>query len=129
MDKFFSSSTLDEFSQFSFMADSAVQVRERYYFEVLESREIVVFRSENLVGFRAGRLVGIEATTVHVEEVLSRIKTPVGMRVPIPFDAISLAAYRSKGINVKMSSRIEIKKGKFNICLELRQRIGCQKIC
>jgi len=111
----FSGATLDEFAQFSFMADTAVQARERLYFEVLETSEIVVFRSENLGGFRAGRIVGIDATTVHVEEVLSRVKTPNGTKIPIPFDDVALSAYRAKGINVKISSRIDIKKGKFNL--------------
>jgi prephenate dehydrogenase len=112
----FSGTLLDELSQFSFMADSAVQIRERQYFELQSKEELIVFRTDGVSPYRVGKIIGFDPTTVEIVEVQAKRYEQDGVaKLPIPFDERALGAYKKRGINLKFSSPISVKKSRLQM--------------
>ena len=108
----FSGTLLDELSQFSITAVAAVQDRERYFFDVMQKKEVIVFKTKNTNRYRVGFVEKIGPTYIEFNEILTRIKNSSGnKRVPIPINSIAIESYRQDGIKINMRRNTQVKKG------------------
>ena len=111
----FSGTSLDEFSQFSLTSVSAVQDRERYFFDIMFKKCIAIFRTHGSDIFKVGFIRNIDSTHVYMDKILTRKEINGKKLVPMPINEVSMAEYKKDGINIKIEENIKIKKGNLNI--------------
>ncbi|MEZ5654280.1 MAG: prephenate dehydrogenase/arogenate dehydrogenase family protein [Sphingobium sp.] len=106
----FTGSTLSEFSQFSFIADRAVHAREKFYFELLDTKQVCVFRHVSRQDHRIGRVLKVNSTSIEIEEYTTKTELSGRSFFAVPFDECSLSAYRKLGIKLSSPKVQEFKK-------------------
>lgn len=111
-----SGTTLDEYSQFSLLAVSAAQDRERFFFRMKDKNNLVVFSTRQTKTLRVGKICEIDGTNVTIKHILTEISDENGKNwVPMPLNDSAKEQYSEAGVNIRFSQPQTIKKGSIRL--------------